>query len=113
MRSPFPSSFPPHLTGHETTAASTAWLLYELAKPANIHIQDRLREELVNLSPSLNDEPSMEELNALPYLDAVVKENLRLNNVVTGANREAQKDDVIPLATPFVDRTGVRRDSVR
>lgn len=55
----------------------------------------------------------MEELNALPYLDAVVKENLRVNNVVAGTFREAQKDDVAPLSVPVLDRRGVRRDTIR
>lgn len=54
----------------------------------------------------------MEELNSLPYLDAVVKENLRVNNVVSGAIRQALKDDVIPLSVPLVDRKGVWRESI-
>lgn len=55
----------------------------------------------------------MDELNALPYLDAVLRENLRLNPVVSAGTRTAEKDDVIPLSTPFVDRRGVRTNEVR
>ncbi|KAG9003792.1 hypothetical protein FRB93_010808 [Tulasnella sp. JGI-2019a] len=98
------------LAGHETTSSSITWLLYDLAKPENKHIQDRLRTELTTLSST---EPSMEELNALPYLDAVIRENLRLNAVVSALIREADKDDVIPLSIPIVDRNGVERREVR
>ncbi|KAG9003793.1 hypothetical protein FRB93_010809 [Tulasnella sp. JGI-2019a] len=98
------------LAGHETTSSSTVWLLYDLAKPVNKPIQDRLRAEFSALSSA---EPSMEELNALPYLDAVIRENLRLNAVVSGMIREADRDDVIPLSMPIVDRKGVERREVR
>ncbi|KAG8855329.1 hypothetical protein FRB96_007127 [Tulasnella sp. 330] len=98
------------LAGHETTSSSVTWLLYDLAKPENKPIQDRLRAELSTLSP---EEPSMEELNALPYLDAVIRENLRINTVVIGVPREAARDDVIPLSIPIVDRKGVTRNEVR
>ncbi|KAG8855330.1 hypothetical protein FRB96_007128 [Tulasnella sp. 330] len=98
------------LAGHETTSSSTMWLLYELAKPENKVVQDRLRDELSMLA---SEEPSMEELNALPYLDAVIKEDLRVNAVVSAVIREAARDDVIPLSTPMIDRNGVTRNEVR
>lgn len=55
----------------------------------------------------------MEELNALPYPDAVLRENLRINAVVSAVIREADRDDIIPLSTPIVDRKGVARNEVR
>ncbi|KAG9003825.1 hypothetical protein FRB93_010841 [Tulasnella sp. JGI-2019a] len=95
--------------GHETTSSTTMWLLHELSKPPQKPIQDRLRAELLTLP----EDASMEELNALPYLDAVIRENLRLNAVVTELIRDAAHDDVIPLSVPFVDRKGVERRELR
>ncbi|KAG9003800.1 hypothetical protein FRB93_010816 [Tulasnella sp. JGI-2019a] len=86
------------------------WLLYDLAKLENKPIQDRLRAELSAISSA---EPSMEELNTLPYLDAVIRENLRFNAVASSVMREADRDDVIPLSIPIVDRKGVERREVR
>jgi len=97
------------LAGHETSAMSTVWLLYELAKPQNLPIQERLRAELLTSSST---EPSMEELNALPYLDAVMRENMRTNSVATVARREADKDDIIPLSIPIVDHNGITRHEI-
>ena len=52
------------------------------------------------------DMPTMEELHALPLLDRVVRETLRLHAPVTTSSRVALHDDVIPLATPVTDRRG-------
>jgi cytochrome P450 len=55
----------------------------------------------------------MEELNALPYLDAVVRETMRLHAPVPSTFRVATKDDAIPLNTPFKDTKGVLRECIR
>ncbi|KAK1234630.1 hypothetical protein PQX77_002169, partial [Marasmius sp. AFHP31] len=52
----------------------------------------------------------MDQLNALPYLDAVVRETLRLLAPVQATIREATRDDVIPLSQPFVDQYGQKHD---
>lgn len=46
-------------------------------------------------------------LNKLPYLDAVVRESLRIDPSVTHSVREAKKDIVVPLGTPVRGRDGV------
>ena len=48
----------------------------------------------------------MEELNALPYLDLVVRETLRLHAPVTITGRIAMADDILPLSTLLVDKYG-------
>ena len=63
----------------------------------------KLCEELLKVP---TDNPSMDELSALPYLDTVVRETLRVHSPVPSSVRVAMKDDVIPLNTPFIDKNG-------
>ncbi|KAF6758735.1 cytochrome P450 [Ephemerocybe angulata] len=95
------------VAGHETTSTSTTWALYALSK--SLDVQAKLRDELLNVS---SDNPTMDELNALPYLDAVVRETLRLHAPVGSTMRVAVKDDVIPLSQPVIDRYGKAHDSI-
>ena len=55
----------------------------------------------------------MEELSALPYLDAVVRETLRVHSPVPSTIRVAMEDDAIPLNTPFVDKNGKTQHGIR
>ncbi|KAF5349510.1 hypothetical protein D9756_009021 [Leucocoprinus leucothites] len=89
------------VAGHETTSTATAWALYSLSQ--NSAIQRKLRDELLDV-PSEN--PNMDELNALPYLDAVIRETLRFHSPVPSTVRVAAEDDVIPLQNPVVDKNG-------
>ena len=62
--------------GHDTTAATLTWALYELAKaPA---LQDRVRGEVLCGTPS-DCPPDPSSLGTLELLNAVVKEVLRLH----------------------------------
>ncbi|RDX45658.1 cytochrome P450 [Lentinus brumalis] len=89
------------VAGHETTSTATTWCLHALTQdPA---IQTKLRAELLSVP---TDMPSMDDLNALSYLDHVVRETLRLYSPVTITSRVAQTDDVLPLAEPITDRAG-------
>ena len=89
------------VAGHETTASATTWCLGDLSQsPA---VLAKLREELFSIP---TDTPTMEQLNALPYLDKVVHESLRLYAPVTGINRIAMKDDVLPTHAPYTDCGG-------
>jgi len=48
----------------------------------------------------------MDDLNSLPYLDAVVREALRLHAPVWQISRVAVKDDIVPLAVPVLGHDG-------
>jgi cytochrome P450 len=105
------------LAGHDTTTALASWLLFELA--CSSEAQFSLRAECsANPLPasSKNCEPldatELTILDKLPFLDAIVRETLRLHSPVPGVQRAAAKDDVIPLARPYVDRDGVLRESI-
>lgn len=54
----------------------------------------------------------MDELNSLPYLDAVVREALRLYAPVPATMRAAAKDDIVPLSAPYTDKEGKKHDSI-
>jgi cytochrome P450 len=55
---------------------------------------------------------TLESLNGLTYLDAVVREILRYHPPVEISAREAQVDDIIPLENGFVGRDGKFRDHI-
>ncbi|KAI0333961.1 cytochrome P450 [Cubamyces sp. BRFM 1775] len=60
------------VAGLDTTGDALCFLMYHISRPALQSCQDRLREELLaNLSVPLDN---------LPYLDALVKEGLRVYN---------------------------------
>ncbi|KAG9128434.1 hypothetical protein FRC07_012542 [Ceratobasidium sp. 392] len=94
--------------GHETTSTSTTWALYALTR--HPEVQRKLRQEL--LESGLGDEPSMADLDKLPYLDNVIRECLRVHPAVPSTVREAAHEVHIPLSRPIVDRNGVERNSV-
>lgn len=93
---------------HAMCSTAVTWALFALS--SNLTYQATLRSELLSLQTPY---PSMEELNSLPYLDAVVRETLRYYTPVPNTARVANRDDVIPLSKPFVDRYGVERRELR
>ncbi|KAJ7032193.1 cytochrome P450 [Mycena alexandri] len=93
--------------GHETTSSASAWALHALS--LNIDVQTKLREELFTLS---TENPTTEELNSLLYLDSVVKETLRVHSPVAAIVRMAMQDDMLPLATPYIDNSGKSHDTL-
>ncbi|KAI0742839.1 cytochrome P450 [Daedaleopsis nitida] len=96
------------VAGHETTSTATSWCLFALTQAP--HVQRKLRDELLAVS---TDIPTMDELAALPYLDLVVRETLRLYTPVTWTLRVAFEDDVLPVSKPFVDRLGRTQTELR
>ncbi|KAJ7029448.1 cytochrome P450 [Mycena alexandri] len=89
------------VAGHETNSTAATWALFEIAKSAEI--QTRLRNELLAVD---TENPTMDELNALPYLDCVVRETQRAHAPVPISFRVAMRDDIIPLENPYTDRNG-------
>ena len=71
--------------GHETTATSLAWAVERLL--SNPEQYARLRDEV----RALGSDPAPEQLVALPYLDATLKEVLRLRPVIPILGRVLMK----------------------
>ncbi|KAI3616017.1 cytochrome p450 [Moniliophthora roreri] len=90
------------VAGHETTSTATTFALLALTERPDV--QTKLREELLTVP---TDNPTMDELNALPYLDIVVRETLRYYAPAPLTGRTCTTDDVVPLAEPYIDRNGV------
>ena len=90
------------------TSTETMWCLFALSQVPEV--QSRLRAELLTVQ---TDTPSSDELNALPFLDAVVRETLRLHAAVPNTIRIAMHDDVLPLSKPIVARHGVTREEIQ
>ncbi|KAJ7260996.1 cytochrome P450 [Mycena rebaudengoi] len=96
------------VAGYETTSTAATWALFALTQ--DVVAQKRLRDELLTVS---TDNPTMDELNALSYLDCVVRETLRLHAPVPLTVRVAMRDDLIPLSTPYTDVNGTVHESLR
>ena len=84
------------------------WALYALTQ--NKKVQTKLRQELSDVA---TDNPTMDDLNGLPYLDAVVRETMRRYSPVSVVARAADKDDFIPLNEPITERKGNVRHEIR
>ncbi|ESK96486.1 cytochrome p450 [Moniliophthora roreri MCA 2997] len=91
--------------GHGTTGTTTSWLIYELAN----HPEDQMRivEEIkaVRAKIGFDTEFAVADYDAMPYFNAVIKENLRFHSVISFIARQASCDDTIPLATTIISQT--------
>jgi cytochrome P450 len=81
--------------GHETTATSMIWAIYLLC--SNPDVQTRLRKEIRANLPSIDDNTTItsQEIDRMPYLNAVCSEVLRYSPPVPLTLREAARDTTI------------------
>ncbi|KAG1747117.1 cytochrome P450 [Suillus paluster] len=96
------------VAGHDTTASSLTWLLYELSK--HPEDQQRIREEIKAARATAeargDDDLLPNDFNNMTFTNAVIKEGLRMHPIVPTLLREADSDDVIPLAQPIETKSG-------
>ncbi|KAG8780851.1 cytochrome P450-dit2 [Ceratobasidium sp. 428] len=90
--------------GHETTSTAVSRILDILAKKGDIQV--RLREEINAYSKEHQDDANHDALLELPYLDAVVRETLRVYGPVSSIVRQSQADTIIPLEYPVETPAG-------
>ncbi|KAF7313719.1 hypothetical protein HMN09_00528900 [Mycena chlorophos] len=95
--------------GHETTASAISWALHALS--VNTAAQSKLRAEFLDLA-ARSPRPTIDELAALPYLELILRETLRLHPPAVAAQRMAMKDDVLPLGRTYIDNDGREYDSL-
>ncbi|CDO76737.1 hypothetical protein BN946_scf184813.g7 [Trametes cinnabarina] len=96
------------LAGQETTSNTLSWALMELAKQP--HIQSRLRSEIHAMERTIRERGDADftvaDFEAMPYLQAVLKEILRFYPAVPHTYRQSLHDDVLPLSKPITTRSG-------
>ncbi|TDL16040.1 cytochrome P450 [Rickenella mellea] len=82
---------------HDTTSSALSRILHMLC--LHPETQETLRNE-VTVAMASHGELSYDDIMALPYLDAVCRETLRLHPPVPFMPRTALRDTVIPLMIP-------------
>ncbi|TMW64115.1 hypothetical protein Poli38472_014232 [Pythium oligandrum] len=86
--------------GRDTTSQSMSWFLVMMNRYPNV--LNRVCEELQTHLPHLKEDqttPSMEDVQKLAYLEAAIKESLRLNPVVPVTTRTAATDTALDDGT--------------
>ncbi|XP_044730897.1 cytochrome P450 4d2-like [Chrysoperla carnea] len=77
--------------GHDTVSSGISFTLYLLAN--HPEIQTRAFEEVRDIcGDNLNDQPSLSDLNKMPYLEAIIKESMRLYPPVPVILRNLSED---------------------
>ncbi|XP_047102529.1 cytochrome P450 4c3-like [Schistocerca piceifrons] len=79
--------------GHDTTAASLTWTIFLIG--LHPHVQEKIEEELEEIFGESDREVKMEDLNAMKYLEQVIKESLRLYPSVPQFGRKLDVDHEI------------------
>ncbi|KAJ7634739.1 cytochrome P450 [Roridomyces roridus] len=94
--------------GHETTAITMSWTLWELTK--HPEVQAKMREEIAETERAMgargDSELNYTDLEAMPFTIAVMKETLRIHPVSPNSMREATRDEVLPLSKPMITKSG-------
>ncbi|CUA75705.1 Cytochrome P450 4V2 [Rhizoctonia solani] len=90
--------------GHETTSTAVARILDILAERPRV--QMKLREEIREYFESNPNDTHYDGLLELPYLDAIVRETLRLHGPVSFLNRVCEEDTILPLQYPVETPSG-------
>lgn len=96
------------LAGQETTSNTIAWALLEFARYPDV--QRRLRNEIHAMERTIRQRGdtgfTVADFEAMPYLQATIREIFRFNPVVYHLFRMSKKDDVIPLSKSITTRSG-------
>lgn len=90
------------IAGRDTTAQALSWLFYNVGRHPEVErkIVDEIRVKLPGLmGSSANATPSMEQANELVYLEAALRETLRLHPSVPFVNKKAVRDVVLSDGT--------------
>ncbi|KAF9787520.1 cytochrome P450 [Thelephora terrestris] len=94
--------------GHDTTAKTMTFLLWELANKRHVQesLRAEIRETLGRIRARGDSDFTVNDFDSMPYLLAVGKEVLRVYPIATEISRAAKTDDVLPLSKPIVGLSG-------
>ncbi|EIN07116.1 cytochrome P450 [Punctularia strigosozonata HHB-11173 SS5] len=88
----------------DTTTNALSRILHLLSEHPDV--QQKMRDEILKARQAQGHELMYEELDALPYMDSVIRETLRLYAPVPTLFRTATKDMVLPLLKPITSADG-------
>ncbi|KAM7344111.1 uncharacterized protein ACRADG_010943 [Cochliomyia hominivorax] len=78
------------MAGYETSATTMAFALYEMA--LNPEVQEKLREEILQVLDKYNQEITYESIKEMQYLKQVLQETMRKYTVLPFLQRKAKLD---------------------
>ena len=88
--------------GLDTTGTTLAYACYELAK--NPDVQNRLREEVNEITNDSDKDLTYDDLNKMTYLDQVISESLRKLSPLAAIRRNCVKDYPVPGTDIIISR---------
>jgi len=96
------------LAGHENTAKTLTFGLWELAKHRDCQAKLRaeINETLAKAKARGDADLTANDFESMPYLVAFTKETLRMYPIVVEVNRTPLEDDVLPLTKPVIGTSG-------
>ena len=92
------------VAGYDTTGTTLAFVCYQLAK--NPDIQNRLREEVQEITNDSDRDITYDDLNKMTYMDQVISETLRFHSPIGVLQRTATKDYKMPGHDLVISKEG-------
>ncbi|KAG2226154.1 hypothetical protein INT45_003299 [Circinella minor] len=82
------------IAGHDTTANTLAWLIYELTR--NPEIEQQMLQEIANVGITHDKVPTYEQVSELKYMHRCLKETLRKHPPLRVLGKYCKKDCIVP-----------------
>ncbi|KDQ28644.1 hypothetical protein PLEOSDRAFT_1039815, partial [Pleurotus ostreatus PC15] len=100
------------IAGQDTTGNTLSWAIYRLA--SSPELQEKIRAEVVEACESSpGGDISLTTIEGMVWLNAFLKETLRLHPGLPMSDRIASTDAVIPVSQPITTSTGETITEVR
>ncbi|KAJ7639233.1 cytochrome P450 [Roridomyces roridus] len=99
--------------GHDTVSTTLAMFLNDMARYPTV--QQRLRQEINAKRAEIGGDDvkfSQDDYDSMPYLNAVLKESMRMNPVLGQTFRTNRAADVLPLSEPILCTDGKMRSEI-
>ncbi|CAO3620404.1 unnamed protein product [Mucor fragilis] len=82
------------IAGHDTTANTLAWALYELSRHPDV--KAKLLQEIADNHITWDEYPTSEQISNLKYMQQIIKEVLRLYPPVRMLGKYCKQDCIVP-----------------
>lgn len=85
------------IAGRDSTAQTLCWFFYMMSQHPEVErkVRQEIAEKVPELATGSIDYPSIDQIQELSYLEAAIKETLRLYPPVPGNVKEANRDTVL------------------